>query len=200
MPPDDFDTQSLAPLLARIRAGEEAARNEVIVRSQRRLELLTRKMLRGFPAVGRWEDTDDVLQNALVRLLRALSVVTPQSTREFFALAAEQVRRELLDLARHYRGPCGIGHNHASGFYQLGEPGAPADAAPDALDWWAALHEAVERLPVEDREVFMLTFYHGWTRAQIAELFGVDERTVRRRWKSAEAALKAVLGSGHPPG
>ena len=29
----------------------------------------------------------------------------------------------------------------------------------------------------------MLTFYHGWTQAEIAELFQVDERTIRRRWQ-----------------
>jgi RNA polymerase sigma factor (sigma-70 family) len=38
---------------------------------------------------------------------------------------------------------------------------------------------------VQEREVVGLIFYHGWTQAQTAELFGVDERTVRRRWRSA---------------
>jgi DNA-directed RNA polymerase specialized sigma24 family protein len=28
-------------------------------------------------------------------------------------------------------------------------------------------------------------FYHGWTQVKIAELFGVDERTIRRRWATA---------------
>ena len=38
----------------------------------------------------------------------------PDSTRAFFGLAAEQMRRELLDLARHYYGPEGEGANHDS--------------------------------------------------------------------------------------
>jgi DNA-directed RNA polymerase specialized sigma24 family protein len=67
------------------------------------------------------------------------------------------------------------------------------------LDLWSAFHEQVEWLPAEEREVVGLTFYHGWTQAQIAELFGVDERTVRRRWRRACRQLTQALG-GHLPG
>lgn len=43
-------------------------------------------------------------------------------------------------------------------------------------DRWTALHTAVDRLPAEQRETFGLWFYHKWSEAEIAELFGVDER------------------------
>jgi DNA-directed RNA polymerase specialized sigma24 family protein len=39
----------------------------------------------------------------------------------------------------------------------------------------------VERLLVEEREVVGLRFYHGWSEADIAALFSITERTVRRR-------------------
>src|SRR5213078_3815293 len=61
------------------------------------------KMLGQFPAVKSWEDTHDVMQNSLLRLLRSLRELRPNSTREFFGLASEQIRRELLDLVKHYR-------------------------------------------------------------------------------------------------
>ena len=35
----------------------------------------------------------------------------------------------------------------------------------------------MDQLPIEEQEVVGLTFYNGWTQAQIADLFGVDERT-----------------------
>ncbi len=38
---------------------------------------LTWKLLRDFPGVPRWEETDDVLQNAAVRLCPALEDVQP---------------------------------------------------------------------------------------------------------------------------
>jgi RNA polymerase sigma-70 factor (ECF subfamily) len=57
-----------------------------------RLERLARKMLRGFPAVRRWEGTGDILQKASLRLLQALRKVRPDSTRQFFALAGKHMR------------------------------------------------------------------------------------------------------------
>jgi DNA-directed RNA polymerase specialized sigma24 family protein len=41
-------------------------------------------------------------------------------------------------------------------------------------------------------------FYHGWTQAQIAELFEVDERTIRRRWQSACLRLNELVGGDLP--
>jgi RNA polymerase sigma-70 factor (ECF subfamily) len=66
------------------------------------------------------------------------------------------------------------------------------------LERWTAFHEAVERLPAEEREVVGLVFYHGWAKVQIAELFGVDERTVRRWWRSACVRLNEALGGELP--
>jgi RNA polymerase sigma-70 factor (ECF subfamily) len=191
---DPFDTAVLNALLARAQAGDATARDDLFRRCARRFELLTRKMLRSYPAVRRFEETGDVFQNAAVRLVRALDAVTPATTREFFGLAAEQIRRELIDLARRYRGPLGADRHLAV----TPTPDVSAPAADD-LDRWTAFHEAVHRLPAEEREVFMLTFYHGWTQAEIAGLFQVDERTVRRRWQAAAARLGEGLG-GRLPG
>jgi RNA polymerase sigma factor (sigma-70 family) len=60
-------------------------------------------------------------------------------------------------------------------------------AAPEAgdMDEWVELHEAVDRLPIEEREVVGLIFYHGWKQEQIAALLKISARTVRRRWESA---------------
>jgi DNA-directed RNA polymerase specialized sigma24 family protein len=44
-----------------------------------------------------------------------------------------------------------------------------------------------------------LTFYHGWKQGQIAELLGVDVRTVRRRWHTAVLKLQQAL-QGQLPG
>jgi RNA polymerase sigma-70 factor (ECF subfamily) len=102
--PESLHTTQLHVLLDRLQSGDVAARDELIRRAGQRLESLARAMLRRFPGVRRWEETADVFQNAVLRLLRALQQVRPESTRAFFGLAAEQVRRELLDLARHYQG------------------------------------------------------------------------------------------------
>jgi RNA polymerase sigma-70 factor (ECF subfamily) len=183
--------------LERIRAGDRAARNELFGGICERLNLLARKMLRNFPAVRRQNEADDVVQNAMVRLLRALDQVRPTSVQDFFNLAAVHLRRELLDLARRCCGPKGrtaccdtlVSDDSDAPWLE------PAERAedPGEIDRWCAFHQEVERLPVEEREVVSLVFYHGWTQAEVAELFQVCERTVRRRWDSAMQRLQDIL-------
>jgi RNA polymerase sigma-70 factor (ECF subfamily) len=205
MSDSSLHTTLLHAWIDRMRAGDAAAPEELVRACCGRLERLARKMLRGFPAVARWEETGDVLQNALVRLLRSLHEVRPPSVRDFFGLAATHMRRELLDLARHYQGPQGLGANQASRADvspsdETRSQLDPADAAEpvEELERWRAFHEQVEALPAEEREVVSLVFYHGWKQAEIAELFQVTERTVRRYWQSACLKLTRALGRALP--
>jgi RNA polymerase sigma-70 factor (ECF subfamily) len=188
-------TTQLHAWIGQMRAGDLAARDELLRGVSQRLEALARHMLRRFPVVARWEETGDVLTPALLRLLDALEVVTPESMRRFYGLAAEQLRRQLLDLARRYRGPQGLGANQASwpGAGPEGRAPEPVDPRSDRddLERWCAFHEEVERLPTEEREVVGLVFYHGWSQAEVAELFGVTVRTVQRWWQSALLRLHA---------
>lgn len=48
-------------------------------------------------------------------------------------------------------------------------------------------------LPTDEREVVGLIFYHGWSQEEVAELFQVTERTVRRWWQSARLKLHERL-------
>src|SRR5262249_29392867 len=91
-------TVHIQACLDRLRGGDEAARGELLDSACGRLRQLARKMLRGYPNVHRWEQTDDVLQNATLRLQRALQQMTVQTPSDFFRLAALNIRRELLDL------------------------------------------------------------------------------------------------------
>src|SRR5262249_14578302 len=120
-------------------------------------------------------------------LLRSLQQIRPPSVRDFFGLAAEQMRWELLDLARHFHGPQGIAAHHESGILDASQ--TPAADSDDDLERWSAFHEGVAHLPAEEREVVGLIFYHGWSQADVAELLGVSVRTVRRRWESALVKL-----------
>jgi RNA polymerase sigma-70 factor (ECF subfamily) len=203
MPTPSFSTHRLLGWLDRIQAGDPSAQDELLRQVGGRLERLAHKMLARFPGVRRWADTGDVLQNASLRLLRALQEVRPANTREFFSLAGEQMRRELLDLSKHFYGPLGLGANHASqAAHPDGQAGAgePPDRGDDAveLERWCAFHEGVAQLPAEEREVMGLVFYHGWTQAEIAELFGVNVRTIQRRWQSACLRLHRLVGEDLP--
>jgi RNA polymerase sigma-70 factor (ECF subfamily) len=189
----------------RLRGGDETARAELLGCAAQRLTRLAGKMLKSYPSVARWEETDDVVQNALVRLDRALKEVTPRSARDFFRLAAAMIRRELIDLARHYSGPRGMGAHHASraGHETSGDGGAVLAAAettfdPVRLAAWAEFHAAIESLGEADRELFDLLWYQGLTQAEAATILNVTERTVNSRWLAARVRLSDALGGQLP--
>jgi RNA polymerase sigma-70 factor (ECF subfamily) len=186
--------------LDRLRAGDESAREALLNCACERLTRLTRKMLRDYPRVKRWEQTDDVMQNATMRLYRALSKVRPASAADFFRLAALNIRRELLDLAKHYYGPQGQGARHASHGRKGGSRSRnpafdPPDRAaePSRLDAWTEFHTQVERLPDEEREIFDLLWYQQLSQAEAAAVLHISERTVKRRWQAARLKLHEAL-------
>jgi RNA polymerase sigma-70 factor (ECF subfamily) len=198
------ETSEIQGYLQRLRAGDAAARDELLGRICDRLRRLARKMLKGFPGVKRYAETDDVLQNALLRLLRALQQVQPDSARELFGLAATQIRRELLDLAKHFYGPQGAGAHHASR-PPAGDSAPPAyekadvTYEPSALAEWCELHEQVEKLPADEREAVDLLYYQGLSQAEAAALLNISVRTLQRRWQAAVLRLHEVL-QGRMPG
>jgi len=199
MPEFEFDSVYLQDLIVRVRTGDRAAEDRLIRAILGRFQNLARRMLNQFPDLKCVHQTGDIVQDSLLRLLRAIRAVSPQTTRDFFNLAAEQIRRQLLDLARKHRNRPTFPLPDAED--SSVEPTGPADPAslPNELERWEQFHSAVADLPAEQREVIGLTFYHGWTQAQIADLFQVDERTIRRRWQAACLALNQALG-GQLPG
>jgi RNA polymerase sigma-70 factor (ECF subfamily) len=200
---DELRTTDLHGWVGRLRAGDRAAADELLRACRGRLEELTRRMLRRERS-RRWVETGEVFNGAALRLLDALGSTSVADTREFFNLAAAMIRRELIDLARHYYGPRGLGANHHSAAPRDGGPPVPDPADPGGesadLDRWAAFHHAVERLPVAEREVFSLVFYHGWSKVRVAELLGVTDRTVRTIWGRAAELLDAALAGDLPVG
>jgi RNA polymerase sigma factor (sigma-70 family) len=192
MPPSELRTTHLRHLLPRIQHNDADAVEELLRRAGQRLERLARQMLRGYPVVRGHEQTADVVQEAVPGLLAALRQLDLRDTRAFYGLAAEHIRRRLLDLARRH----GRGNGPVRSLAAVDSVADPA--GEDDLERWAALHESVELLPAEMREVFGLRFYHGWAWAEVAELFGLSEPAVRRRWLAALVRLGDRLGDRVP--
>jgi RNA polymerase sigma-70 factor (ECF subfamily) len=192
------ETTQLHDWLAQLRQGHAEARNWVIERACERLRLLARRMLRGYPGVRRWCETDDVLQGAMIRLHRSLAEIHPESVRQFYGLAATQLRRELLDLARHHYGPEGHGAKHHTDGGEAVQCSPDGHVGPESLEDWSAFHEQVEALPEEQREVFNLLWYEGLTQPEAAAALEISLATLKRRWQSARILLHAAM-KGEPP-
>lgn len=201
--PTMSQTTEAHDLLAQLRVGDDSARERLVALAQKRFVALARAMLRRYPHVRRWEQTDDVLQAALLRLHRSLATVRPEGVAHFDHLAAAQIRRELIDLARRDYGPEGKGaHHHTEG----SDPGprlAQVEGGakrPETLDGWAAFHEAASRLPEPERQVMDLVWYQGLSHAEAAETLGVATKTVQRRWASARLLIREALLGESPEG
>lgn len=208
---DDALTSLAAALITRLseHAGtsEEAGlRAELFELAYERLQMLARRMIRGFPQVRRWEDTADVVQAAGLRLHRALGDVDLRDARHLLRLTALQIRRELLDLARKYASPDSFAANHetnvlaaADGRLLKAEMALDdcSDTA-DRLETWTRFHAAIASLPPDDRELFDLVWFLGATQQDIAALRGDSPRTVRRRWEAIKQRIFTAVDGDRP--
>lgn len=194
--PKGSDTE-LQGLLDLARRGDREARGRLLDHACERLLKLTRAMFAGYPSLRRWEQTDDVFINSMMRLHRALEAVQPESVRHFFNLAGTQVRRELLDLKKHYYGREGIAANHHTDHQPPDEQNGSLygkATEPEDLTMWSVFHEKVEALPDDLRETFNIIYYQGLSLEESAEALGVSLSTVKRRWQQARIRLHDELG------
>jgi RNA polymerase sigma-70 factor (ECF subfamily) len=202
MPPNSSSTQ-LQALIDRLNAGDSSARNDLISHAVERLRKLTRKMLRqDFARLRRWEETDDILNESVIRLIAALKAVPPVTTKEFFQLATRHIRWELLDLARRCRAPEFLSAHQASGANGSSDRRSRRRAAttssdPRRLAAWTEFHSAVAALPEDERDVFDLLWYQDCRQADAAAILKVSVPTIKRLWVSARLQLgdsaKALL-------
>lgn len=189
-----------------LRAGDRATRERIVELMAGRMRSMAHRMLRSFKAVRRWDDTDDVVQNASLRFLRALDETVPESPKHLVNLAALQIRRELVDLVRKHRGPESYASNHDSNsaivdgevVMRVALAADPYTADPE-IDRWTAFHDLAERLPAEEREVFELAWYVGADQAEVAAHLGCSVRTVKRRWDAVKRRIRDACGDTPPP-
>jgi RNA polymerase sigma factor (TIGR02999 family) len=121
------------------------------------------------------------------------SRTTWKNREQFYAMAAEVMRRILVDRARRRRSRKHGGDLERVDLDALELPG-PADDAL-VLD----VHEALEQLSAEDpqkAEVVKLRFFVGLGNAEVAALLGVSEKTVHRHWAFAKAWLFRAMRRG----
>ena len=171
---EDLRAHDPSDLVARHLAGDRQALAGLVQAVRDRLEHHAGQMLAGLPPAQARGLTDELLDHAVARIRRGLKDIPPTTARDYYALTADQIRRNLRDLALRQR--------PAPGF-----------------DRWAALHEAAGSLPTDLRDVFGITFYHGRTRAAAGKVFGADGRAVHGLWVRACLRLHEAVG-GQLPG
>ena len=196
--PDALGAAAASPqitlLLQRAAGGDRAALDAVYASLYPDLKRIARSRLR---VQGRGDSvsTTMLVHESFVRLVGARDLRI-EDRRHFFAYAAKTMRNIIIDSAReHLAERRGGGAEHVT----LGDADALQVAGSGASDELMRVNEALHELEVVDAELAELVemrYFGGYTEVEIAELQGVTERTVRRRWDKARAWLFVALGHG----
>lgn len=183
---DDQITQ----LLSRVSRGDDAALGTLLPIVYEELRRIAERLLRG-------ERDDHTLQpTALVHeaYLRLVGEHAPLADRRhFFAIAAREMRRVLVEHARARRRlKRGGGNVRVTLPDDVGQ-----EAGPDPVDL-VALDCAMSRLESRDERkvrVVELMYFAGLTAVEAAGVLGVTSRTIERDWQYARAWLLRELSA-----
>ena len=165
-------------------------------RAARRLHQLCASVLhRNYPRLTRPPlnlRADEILGAVVERLLRALREARPGTVRQFFALATQHMRWELLGMTECL--------DKQPPVAELRDALIPAPAAsdtgltPDARRMLAA----IDNLPEGEREAFDLVRIQGMSQAEAARVLGVSVMTVNRRLNRGLKLLPRALSDLRP--
>jgi len=184
-------------LLQDWRQGREEAGGEIISLLYRELERMASSYLRNERG-GHTLEPAGLVSELYLRMMKG-AVVPYQDRAHFFAVAARQLRRILVDYARKRKG-----RGEERFFVTLS--GLESSAAGMKAEDIEALEEAMTELEkLDDRahKVVELRFFAGLKEDEVAELLGLSRTTMKRDWAFARAFLISRMGTtgeGQLPG
>jgi RNA polymerase sigma factor (TIGR02999 family) len=177
-------------LLRAVRDGDRAALDQVVPLVYDDLRRMARRQLARELGARTMQPTTLVHESYLK--LAAGGAVRAADRAHFLAIAAHAMRQVLVDHARSRRAAKrGAGWARVT----LGDEAWVASLEPEEL---LALDDALQQLEPRQRQVVEYRFFGGMEEAEIAEVLGVTDRTVRRDWVKARAWLYRSL-YGAPP-
>lgn len=136
---------------------------------------------------GHTLDATALVHEAYLRLRAAPAV---ESRGQFFRVAAEAMRRILIDHARRKRSEKRGGKGKR---FEVLESDRSAVTDPDTL---LTIDDALEKLAIEDAasaEVARLRLFAGLSVDEAADALGISRATAFRDWAYARACLTAAL-------
>jgi RNA polymerase sigma-70 factor (ECF subfamily) len=167
-------------------------------RAVRRLHQLCATLLyQSYPRLTRPPlnlQADEMLSAVVERLLKALREARPENVRQFFALACQHMRWELNDLARR------LDQQPAAMELNEGALPVPMSSGSGLTPDGHRMLDAINGLPVDEREAFDLVRIQGMTQTEAARVLGVSVMTVRRRLNRGLQLLAAALEDLRPGG
>jgi RNA polymerase sigma-70 factor, ECF subfamily len=188
-PPDRGPSAAVTRLLVAWREGDREALDKLAPLVYHELRRLARRHMANERA-GHTLQATALVNEAYLRLVEVTRVQW-QDRAHFFAMAARQMRRILVDSARERRyQKRGGGAQKVTLDEQLlvGGPGPNLVALDDAL-------QALEKIDQRKSKVVEMRFFGGLSLEDTAAALGVSPDTVTRDWKLAKAWLMRELSS-----
>ena len=186
--PEDRGTHDITGLLGRWRLGDAEAANRLMELAYGELHrIAAREMRREQP--GHTLQTTAVLHELYLRIFRG----EPPAWKDrahFYASAATQLRRVLVDHARRSHSAKRGGHVLKLSLCEFDVVGLGPDGRLLALDEALA---KLEELDPRAAKVVELRFFGGLGEAEAAEVLGISLATLKRDWDFAKTWLAAQL-------
>jgi RNA polymerase sigma-70 factor, ECF subfamily len=179
-------------LLDELRDRQPGAEARLLALVYFKLKQLARGHLRG-ERQGHTLQATDLVHEAYLRL--AAAEMSWQNRAHFFGVAAQAMRRILVDHARARRAQKrGDGHRKV-----------PLDAAlfvpAEQCEYLVEIDEALRKLSAIDQRqarVVELRFFADLSVEETADVLGCSDRTVKREWRMAQAWLRRELAGEDP--
>lgn len=183
------DGQGVTQLLRQAQGGDHAALDELLPLVYAELRRLAAGKLSHERADHTLQATA-LVHEAYLRLVEQHSVDW-RNRAHFFALAAEMMRRILVNHAQQHHAQKRGGHDT-----RLALDEAVSFSREERPVDWLVLDEALSRLTTFDARqgrIVELRFFGGLTVEEVAEVLGVSEITVKREWRLAKAWLHQAM-------
>lgn len=187
-------SEGITQLLERWSKGEEEARDKLMPLVYDELHRLAATYLRRERREHTLQPT--ALVNELFLKFSEQHSMSWQNRAQFFGVAAQFMRRILVDYARaHYASKRG-GDRYCVSLKNVASFGTQPDA--DLLVLHDILNE-LEAIDPDQARIVELRFFGGLTIKETAEIMATSHATVEREWKLAKAYLKRELTRTNSP-
>jgi RNA polymerase sigma factor (TIGR02999 family) len=182
--------QDISQLLEQSSNGNKEALDQLMPIVYEELRRLARHYMRHERA-GQTLQTTALVNEAYVRLVNYK--MDWQSRAHFFAIAAQAMRRILVERARKHRAAKRGGDAQRVSFDDA------ATVSPQRIEEMLAVENALaslEELDPRRGRIVELRFYGGLNVEETAHVLGISSPTVKREWRAAKAWLHRSITEG----
>ena len=178
-------------LVARARRGDESAFEALVTENEKRIYNLCRRL------TGNQEDAAELTQEAFLNAWRGLGRFQGESsfstwlyrlaTNACIDFLRKEKRRQSLSMT------VSLDDEEEARQVELPDERYAPEGALERAEVRRAVAEGLERLTLEHRQVLVMREIHGLSYAEIGQVLGLEEGTVKSRIARARGALRKVL-------